>query len=715
MVNKIIRETIKLTDSREIILETGKLAKQANGSVVIKLEGTMLLAAVVKSENIDPDVDFLPLSVDYRENFFSAGKIRGGFIKREGRPSDDEILTMRLVDRLLRPMFPSNFRQQVQVMISVISYDGKIMPDSLAALAASSALMISNIPFNGPVSAVRLIRKNGIFFINPEWKDLENVEINLIVGANEKSIIMLEGDMQEISEEEMLNAIFFAHEAIKNQIIGQKKLVNKISKFYIKEDNHNDVKTEIDDNNLKSNIYKFAYAKYAKIAKNISERIKRNKEFELVLNDFIQIYSEKNKSILENNELKEKNILIKKYFYFLKKEIIKKLILIDKIRLDKRTEEMVRPIWCEVNYLPGTHGSAIFTRGETQSLASVTLGSSLDTNKVDNIISSYEEKFYLHYNFPPFSTGEVRPIRGISRREIGHGNLAQRSLKRMIPNDCPYTIRVVSDILESNGSSSMATVCSATLALMDAGIQIKEPISGIAMGLIIDEQTGSYSILSDLSGEEDHFGDMDLKIVGSKNGITGCQMDIKIKGLSFDIIKDTLKQAKKGRLFILDKMLKILPLPRRETKNNAPKIATLFVEKQFIGLIIGPGGKNIQQLQKETQTIIFIEETENKGRVEISSRNLINLQNAINKIKEISFVPKIGEIYYTKIKSIKSFGVFVELSPGIEGLLHISEIDHNRIEKIDDILKIGDKIQVKFLGFDHNHKMKLSRRVLLPK
>lgn len=711
MTPKIIKEKISLNDGREIILETGKLAKQADGSVIVKLDNTMLLATVVANKEVNSDINFLPLTIEYREKFTSIGKVPGGFLKREGRPSDEEILTMRLVDRVLRPMFPNDFHSEIQIMISVISYDGNIMPDSLAGLAASAALTITNIPFNGPISEVRIIKKNKILSINPSWNELQDVELDIILGGNKESIIMLEGEMKEISEHELLDAIIFGHEEIKKQIIAQEKLAEKIQQSFIKRS----YKIETIDTKLKNDIQNFAYQKYYKIAKTISYKNKRNEKFESILNEFIENYNQEHIQKLNSEEFKYKIELIKKYFNEIKHKIIRELIINENIRLDGRNNTQIRPIWSEVNYLPNTHGSSIFTRGETQSLTSVTLGSTLDANRVNSIISNHEEKFYLHYNFPPFATGEIRPLRGTSRREIGHGNLAKRALKNIIPKNCPYTIRIVSDILESNGSSSMATVCAGTLALMDAGIQITQLISGISMGLILDEQTKKWVILSDILGEEDQVGDMDFKITGSENGITACQMDIKIQGLNYDIMKQALNQAKKGRIHILNEIKKTLSEPRKDLKNNAPKISVLFVNKEFIGSIIGTGGKNIQQLQKDTNTTIVIEELDKQAKVEISGTNKKGIKAAVSKIKEISFIPEIGEIYHTKITSIKPFGVFVELVPGIEGLVHISELEHHRIEKIEKILQVGDEIDVKFIGFDDKNKMKLSRKALIEK
>lgn len=711
MIPKIIKEKIILKDGREIILETGKLAKQADGSVIVKSGNTMLLATVVANYNINSDINFLPLTIEYREKFTSAGKVPGGFLKREGRASDEEILTMRLVDRVLRPLFPDNFYSEIQIMISVISYDGNIMPDSLAGLAASTALTISNIPFNGPVSEVRVIKKNGILSINPSWEELQNVDLDIIIGGSKNSIIMLEGEMKEISENELLYAINFGHEEIKKQIKIQEQLAMKIPNASLKRN----YDSEVIDLNLKNKIKNFAYEKCYQIAKTPSYKKERNEKFELILNEFIKQYNKKNINILNIEEIQNKSEIIKKYFNQIKNEAIRQLIINENIRLDGRNNKEIRKIWSEVNYLPNTHGSSIFTRGETQSLTSVTLGSTLDANRINSIISNHEEKFYLHYNFPPFSTGEIRPLRGISRREIGHGNLAKRALKNIIPKNCPYTIRIVSDILESNGSSSMATVCSATLALMDSGIQITKLISGISIGLIIDLKTKKHIILSDILGDEDQIGDMDFKITGSEKGITACQMDIKIQGINYNIMKEALNQAKEGRLYILKEMKKTLSKPRKDLKKNAPKISVLFINKEFIGTIIGPGGKNIQQLQKDTKTTIIIEELDKQARVEISGTNIQGIEKAISKIKEISFTPEIGAIYHTKITAIKPFGVFVELIPGVEGLVHISEIEHTRIEKIEYILKIGDEIDVKFMGFDEKNKMKLSRKALIPK
>lgn len=703
-IPKAITEKIVLDDGREIILETGKLAKQADGSVVVTCGGTMLLATVVAAKEANPGVDFLPLTVDYRDKFSAGGRIPGGFMKREGRPTDEEILTMRLVDRVLRPLFPDDFHAEIQVMIQLISYDGSILPDSLAGLAASAAISITDIPFNGPISEVRIIRHNGKYIINPSLAQMDDgFDLDIMVGASKDSIVMIEGEMSEISEKDMIDAISVAHEAIKKQIDAEERLAAKVGKSQPKREYCH----ETHDEELRSAITEFSYQKIYDIAKTPSEKHERSEKFDAVLEEFLSRYTEE--------ELEEKKSLAATYFHDVQKDAVRQLILNEGIRLDGRDTKTIRPIWCEVNYLPGSHGSAIFTRGETQSLTTVTLGSSLDANRVDNVISQHEEKFYLHYNFPPFSTGEVRPVRGVSRREIGHGNLAQRALKYVIPKDSPYTIRVVSDILESNGSSSMATVCAGTLALMDAGIKIKKPVSGIAMGLITDKESGKWSVLSDILGDEDHLGDMDFKVTGTADGITACQMDIKIQGLSFEIMEKALNQAKEGRLHILGKILETISAPNDHLKPNAPKLVSLEIPKDFIGAVIGPGGKIIQQLQKDTDTVITIEESNDVGKVEISGVDQAKIDEAIEKIKQIAFVPEVGATYKAKVVSIKPFGAFVEISKGVEGLVHISELEWRRLEKVEDSVKLGDIIEVKYLGVDDKKKIKLSRKVLLPK
>ena len=697
-----IRENIVLKDGREITIETGLLAKQADGAVVVKIGGTMLLATVVAAKDANPGVDFLPLTVDYREKFSAAGRVPGNFFRRESKPSDDEVLTMRLVDRVMRPLFPEDFHAEVQVMISLISYDGKVMPDSLAGLAASAAVAITDIPFNGPFSEVRVIKKDGVLSINPSWETLqEGVELDIMVGASKDSIVMVEGEMDEITEQEMIEAISFAHEEIKVQIEAQERLASKIEKAQTKREYCH----ETHDEDLRKEVWDYAYQRYYDIAKTPSAKEERAEKFSAVVDEFLEKYTEE--------ELEEKGDLAKIYFHDVQKEAVRQLILNENIRLDGRNNQQIRPIWCEVDYLPAAHGSSIFTRGETQSLTTVTLGSLLDANRIDSVITQHDERFFLHYNFPPFSTGEARPLRGTSRREIGHGNLAQRALKVMIPEDNPYTIRVVSDILESNGSSSMATVCAGTLALMDAGIQMKKPVSGIAMGLITDKESGKWTVLSDILGDEDHLGDMDFKVTGTEKGITACQMDIKIQGLTMDIMEQALMQAKDGRLHIMGEMMKTINKPNEDVKPHAPKLVMMEIPKDFIGAVIGPGGKIIQQLQKDTDTVITIEEKGEIGHIEISGTDREKINQAIAQINEITFVPVVGEVYKGVVVKVMEFGAFVQLAKGTEGLLHISEIDWKRTEKVP--YKEGDEVEVKFMGYDDRKKMKLSRKVLLPK
>ena len=697
-----ITETIVLKDGREVTIETGKLAKQADGAVVVKMGGTMLLATVVAAKDANPGVDFLPLTVDYREKFSAAGRVPGNFFRRESKPSDDEVLTMRLVDRVMRPLFPEDFHAEVQVMISLISYDGKVMPDSLAGLAASAAVAITDIPFNGPFSEVRVIKKDGVLSINPSWETLQSgVELDIMVGASKDSIVMVEGEMDEITEQEMIEAISFAHEEIKIQIEAQERLAARIEKAQTKREYCH----ETHDEELRKEIWDYAYQRYYDIAKDPSAKHERSDKFSAVVDEFLEKYTEE--------ELEEKEVLAKTYFHDVQKEAVRQLILNENIRLDGRNNQQIRPIWCEVDYLPAAHGSSIFTRGETQSLTTVTLGSLLDANRIDSVISQHDERFFLHYNFPPFSTGEARPLRGTSRREIGHGNLAQRALKVMIPEETPYTIRVVSDILESNGSSSMATVCAGTMALMDAGIQMKKPVSGIAMGLITDKESGKWTVLSDILGDEDHLGDMDFKVTGTAEGITACQMDIKIQGLTMDIMEKALMQARDGRMHILGEMLKTIDKPNEDVKPHAPKLVMMEIPKDFIGAVIGPGGKIIQQMQKDTDTVITIEEKGEIGHIEISGTDREKINAAIAQINEITFVPVIGEVYKGKVVKVMEFGAFIQLAKGTEGLLHISEIAWERTEKVP--YKEGDEVEVKFMGYDDRKKMRLSRKVLLPK
>ena len=704
MIPKTYQENIVLPDGRKITIETGKLAKQAHGSVVVKMGKAMLLCTVVSNYE-SADVDFLPLTVDYREKFSSAGKFPGGFFKREARPSDNEILTMRIVDRVLRPLFPKDYHSEVQIMIQLISNDSDVMPDSLAGLAASCAIYLSDIPFESPISEVRVARIDQNLVINPSRDQLNESDIDLVVGASENSIIMVEGEMDECSEEDMIEAIMFAHESIKSQIKSQKKLLKAIG-----EKNTREYDKSEEDDKLLDLIEKKTSSEFYEIGKMGLKKDERSAKFSEVKTKLIDSFNEE--------EIELHGHLIKKYTDLSLKKSIRKLIIEEGIRLDGRKTDEIRPIWCEVDYLPSTHGSSVFTRGETQSLASLTLGTSKESNKIDLPSYEGEESFYLHYNFPPFSTGEARPLRGTSRREIGHGNLAQRSLKKVIPSDCPYTIRIVSEILESNGSSSMASVCSGTLALMDAGIKIKRPVSGIAMGLITDNE--KYAVLSDILGDEDHLGDMDFKITGTSEGITSCQMDIKIKGLSYEILSKALNQAKIGRLKILDEMLKTISTPNNDVKAHAPKIIVRKIPNEFIGPFIGPGGKVIQELQKETEcTIVINEDLETEeGIVEILGTNEVGIQKVLSKIDALTFKPEKNNIYSVKVIKILDFGAVVEYvdAPGNEVLLHISEIAWERTKNVTDEVNIGDIFDIKYFGFDpRTKKEKISRKALIEK
>ena len=704
MIPKTYQENIVLPDGRKITIETGKLAKQAHGSVVVKMGKAMLLCTVVSNYE-SADVDFLPLTVDYREKFSSAGKFPGGFFKREARPSDNEILTMRIVDRVLRPLFPKDYHSEVQIMIQLISNDSDVMPDSLAGLAASCAIYLSDIPFESPISEVRVARIAQNLVINPSRDQLNESDIDLVVGASENSIIMVEGEMDECSEEDMIEAIMFAHESIKSQIKSQKKLLKAIG-----EKNTREYDKSEEDDKLLDLIEKKTSSEFYEIGKMGLKKEERSAKFSEVKTKLIDSFNEE--------EIELHGHLIKKYTDLSLKKSIRKLIIEEGIRLDGRKTDEIRPIWCEVDFLPSTHGSSVFTRGETQSLASLTLGTSKESNKIDLPSYEGEESFYLHYNFPPFSTGEARPLRGTSRREIGHGNLAQRSLKKVIPSDCPYTIRIVSEILESNGSSSMASVCSGTLALMDAGIKIKRPVSGIAMGLITDND--KYAVLSDILGDEDHLGDMDFKITGTSEGITSCQMDIKIKGLSYEILSKALNQAKIGRLKILDEMLKTISTPNNDVKAHAPKIIVRKIPNEFIGPFIGPGGKVIQELQKETEcTIVINEDPETEeGIVEILGTNEVGIQKVLSKIDALTFKPEKNNIYSVKVIKILDFGAVVEYvdAPGNEVLLHISEIAWERTKNVTDEVNIGDIFDIKYFGFDpRTKKEKISRKALIEK
>ncbi|AKK73514.1 polynucleotide phosphorylase [Chryseobacterium gallinarum] len=696
-------ETVTLADGREITIETGKLAKQADGSVVVKCGGTMLLATVVANKEANPGVDFLPLTVDYREKFYAGGRIPGNFFRREAKPSDDEVLTMRLVDRVLRPLFPEDFHAEVQVMISLISYDKEVMPEALAGLAASAAIAITDIPFNGPMSEARVIKIDGELSVNPSYENLLKADIDIMVGATKDSIVMVEGEMKEISEQEMLEAINFAHAEIKKQIEAQERLAAKVGKSFPKREYSH----EEHDEAIREKVWNECYNKVYEVAKTPSNKEERGEKFKAVLEEFLAQYAE------DEEELARVTPFVKVYYHDVEKEAMRQMILEDNIRLDGRDPQTIRPIWSEIDYLPGAHGSAIFTRGETQSLTAVTLGSVKDANMIDSVITQHDERFFLHYNFPPFSTGEARPLRGTSRREVGHGNLAQRALTAVIPQENPYTIRIVSDILESNGSSSMATVCAGTLALMDAGVQITKPVSGIAMGLITDKKSGKWTVLSDILGDEDHLGDMDFKVTGTADGITACQMDIKIQGLSMDIMEKALMQAKDGRLHILNKITETIAQPRPDVKPHAPKMVIMEIAKDFIGAVIGPGGKIIQQLQKDTDTVVSIEEIGEIGRIEIAGTDREKINAAIAKINEITFVPVVGEVYKGKVVKVMDFGAFVAIAKGTEGLLHISEIEWKRLDKVP--YAEGDEVEVKFMGYDDRKKMKLSRKVLLPR
>ena len=701
MIPKAITETIVLPDGREITLETGKLAKQADGSVVVKCGGTMLLATVVSSKEAKDGVDFLPLTVDYREKFAANGRVPGGFLKREGRPSDNEILTMRLIDRVLRPLFPKDYHAEIQLMIQMISYDENVEATSLTGLAASAAIAVSDLPFDGPISEVRVGRINGELIINPTPAQIADLEVDMVIGASMDSVVMVEGEMKEISEEEMVEAIKYAHDAIKVQIQAQLNLASQVETAQVKREYSHETHNE----EVREEVMQMTYDKVYEVAKSGLPKHERSAAFKAVLNEYLE---GKDEEWLEANAG-----FAKSYFHDVEYKAMRNMILNDGQRLDGRSTTDVRPIWSEVDYLPGAHGSAVFTRGETQSLTTVTLGTSLDANRIDDATFTGEEKFYLHYNFPPFSTGEARPIRGVSRREVGHGNLAQRALYQMIDPENPYTIRVVSDILESNGSSSMATVCAGTLALMDAGVKMVRPVSGIAMGLISDGE--NYAVLSDILGDEDHLGDMDFKVTGTENGITACQMDIKIKGLSYEILVNALKQSRAGRMHILGEMLKTMPETRAQLKPNAPKIMTLTVKKEFIGPIIGPGGKNIQGIQADTGTTVTIEEIDERGHIEISGKDYDMMNKALEMIRAIAFEPEIGAEYEGIVRGVQTYGAFIEIAPKVQGLLHISEIDWTRIKNVEDVLKEGDKVRVKLLDVDKAGKMKLSRKVLLPK
>ena len=704
MIPKVFREVIDLGDGRTISLETGKLAKQAHGSVVVQMGKAMLLCTVVSSYKAGT-VDFLPLTVDYREKFAAAGRYPGGFFKREARPSDGEVLTMRLVDRVLRPLFPKDYHSEVQVMIQLMSHDEDVMPDALAGLAASAAIQLSDFPFECPISEARVARVNGEFVINPSRAQLAESDIDMMIGASADSVMMVEGEMDEISEEEMADAIKFAHEAIKVQCAAQVRLAEAFGKKETRE-----YEGEREDDELAAKIHEFCYDKCYAIAKKGTSKVERGTAFAEV--------KEELKATFTDEELEDYGDLVGKYFNKAQKSAVRELTLAEGLRLDGRKTDEIRPIWCEVDYLPSTHGSSIFTRGETQALATVTLGTSREANKIDMPSYEGEETFYLHYNFPPFCTGEARPLRGTSRREVGHGNLAQRGLKGMIPDDCPYTVRVVSEVLESNGSSSMATVCAGTMALMDAGVQMTRPVSGIAMGLISDGDR--YAVLSDILGDEDHLGDMDFKVTGTSEGITACQMDIKVKGLSYEILVNALKQARNGRLHILEKLTDTITAPNEDVKAHAPKMITRRIPNDMIGAFIGPGGKHIQELQKETETTIVITEdaVTEEGIIEILGTKPEGIEQVIARIESMLFKPEVGSVYEVKVIKMLDFGAVVEYTeaPGNEVLLHVSELAWERTDNVSDVVKMGDILDVKYFGIDpRTRKEKVSRKAILPK
>ena len=704
MIPKTFTQEIRFEDGRTITIETGKLAKQADGSVVVRMGDCMLLATAVSARKASP-VDFLPLTVDYREKFAAAGRFPGGFFKREARPSDNEVLTMRLVDRVLRPLFPKDYHAETQVMIQLMSHDENVMPDALAGLAASTAIQLSDIPFEYPISEVRVARVDGMFIVNPSREQLDASDIDIMIGASADSVAMVEGEFDEISEEEMLDAISFGHEAIKDQIKAQIALAEAVGKKQVRT-----YEEEDKDDSLEKEIHDATYQKYYDIAKKGLSKAERSEQFSEV--------KEASKTSFSEEDLEEKGELISRYNNSAQKKAVRDLVLEEGIRLDGRKTTDIRPIWCEVDYLPSTHGSALFTRGETQALATTTLGTSREANMIDSPSHQGEETFYLHYNFPPFCTGEARPLRGTSRREVGHGNLAQRALKKVMPDDCPYTVRIVSEVLESNGSSSMATVCAGTMALMDAGVKIKKPVSGIAMGLITDGDR--FAVLSDILGDEDHLGDMDFKVTGTADGITACQMDIKIKGLRFDIMTQALNQARDGRLHILDHLIETIATPNEDVKAHAPKMITRRVPNEFIGAMIGPGGKVIQELQKVSGCTIVINEdpVTEEGIIEILGTSPEGIAMVEAKIDSVTFKPIVGNTYQVKVIKMLDFGAVVEYidAPGNEVLLHVSELAWERTENVGDVVSMGDTLEVKYYGIDsRTRKEKVSRKALLPR
>lgn len=704
-MENIFQKIIDLPDGRQITIETGKLAKQADGAVVVKMGKTMLLATVVSAKEAGEEVDFVPLSVEYKEKFAAMGRFPGGFMKRETKPSDYEILVARLVDRALRPLFPEDYHAETFVTINLISAEKDIMPDALAGLAASAALTISDVPFNGPIAEVRVGRIDGKFILNPSYKQLEQSDMDIMVGASADNILMVEGEMKEVSENDLLEAIKFAHEAIKPMCHAQKELALLAGKGSKRTYSH-----ELNDEEIRKQIWETTYDRVYAIGKAGMSKQERNRAFEEILEELLAKYAG------EEDE-PAKTVMIKRYYHDVQKKALRNLILNENLRVDGRKPDEIRHISCEIDYLPAAHGSALFTRGETQSLTTVTLGNKLDMKIIDEVMIQGTEQFVLHYNFPPFSTGDARPSRGLSRREIGHGNLAHRALKPVMPlADNPYAIRVVSDILESNGSSSMATVCAGTLALMDAGIKIKRPVSGIAMGLISDPETNRFAVLSDILGDEDHLGDMDFKVAGTAEGITATQMDIKIDGLPYEVLAKALEQAKAGRLYILSKMTEVISEPRPEMKPHTPRIVQIIIPKEMIGALIGPGGKIVQEIQNETDTTIVIEEVDSKGVVDVFADNKESIDAALKRINAIVAVPEVDKVYTGTVKSVTPFGAFVEILPGKEGLLHISEIEWRRLQSVDEVLKEGDQVEVKLIDYDQKSgKLKLSRKALLPR
>ncbi|MDE6644678.1 MAG: polyribonucleotide nucleotidyltransferase, partial [Muribaculaceae bacterium] len=700
-----IKKTITLSDGRTITLETGKLAKQADGAVELRMGDTMLLATVVSAKEAGEGVDFMPLTVEYKEKYSSAGRFPGGFLKREGRASDYEILTSRLIDRVLRPLFPDNYHADTFVTVTMYSSDGKDMPDALAGLAASAALAVSDIPFNGPISEVRVARIDGEFVINPTFEQLEKADMELMVGATADNIMMVEGEMNEVSETDLLNALKAAHEAIKDHCRVQMELAEAAGALTKREYCH-----EVNDEELRKDVHDKCYDKAYAIAKaGCADKHWRAESFDAICQEYIDS--------LPEEEREAKTPLVKRYYHDVEKEAMRRCILDEGTRLDGRKTTEIRPIWAEVDYIPGPHGSAVFTRGETQSLATVTLGTKLDEKIVDDVLNEGRERFLLHYNFPPFSTGEARPARGVSRREVGHGNLAHRALKRMLPDNFPYCTRIVSDILESNGSSSMATVCAGTLALLDAGVPMKKPVSGIAMGLIADGRDGKWAVLSDILGDEDHLGDMDFKVTGTRDGITATQMDIKCDGLSYEILEQALNQARDGRMHILNIINETIPAPREEYRPHVPRIVNMLIPKELIGAVIGPGGKIIQGIQEESGATVSIDEIPEGGYIEVAAANKASIDRALEMINAIVALPEEGKTYTGKVRSILDFGAFVEFMPNRDGLLHISEISWDRLPDMEASgLKEGDEVEVKLLEIDKKTgKYRLSMRALQPK